>query len=180
MYLCPHCQRPINSASAFCPYCGADQTQPESEVAPEHRKKRGSLKLLIGIVVAVAGIWAIIWLALPLRFQDPRPASERSALEAIETLQHQLATYENGASAYPTSLESLGQPARDAAQSAMSGGYSVHYTPAQLDANGNPHAFTLTAVPQNYGFESLFTDQSGVIRVTHDNRPATVQDPPLK
>lgn len=180
MYLCPHCQRPINSASALCPYCAADQTQPEPELAPEQRKKRGSAKLLIGIIVAVAGIWAIIWLALPLRFQDPRPASERSALEAVETLQHQLATYENGASAYPTSLESLGQPARDAAQSAMSGGYSIHYTPAQLDANGNPHAFTLTAVPENYGFESLFTDQSGVIRATRDNRPATAQDPPLK
>jgi hypothetical protein len=180
MYLCPHCQRPINSASAICPYCGADQNEPESELAPQQRKKHSSLKLLISIIVAVAGIWAIIWLALPLRFQDPRPASEHSALESIEALQHQLATYENGASAYPNSLESLGQPARDAAQSAMSGGYSIHYTPAQPDANGNPHAFTLTAVPRNYGYESFFTDQSGVIRVTRDNRPATLQDAPLK
>lgn len=180
MYLCPHCQRPINSASAICPYCGADQTEPESNLALEQRKKRSSPKLLIAIVVAVAGIWAIIWFALPLRFQDPRPAAERSALEAVQSLQHQLATYENGASAYPASLESLGQPARDAAQSAMSGGYSIHYTPAQLDANGNPHAFTLTVVPRNYGYESFFTDQSEVIRVTRDNRAATVQDQPLK
>lgn len=180
MYLCPNCQRPINSASAVCPYCGADQTEAESGLAPETRKKSRSPKLIISVVVAVAGIWAIIWFALPLRLQDPRAAAERSALEAVQSLQHQLASYENGASAYPNSLESLGEPARDAAQSAMSGGYSIHYAPAQLDANGNPHAFTLIAVPRNYGYESIFTDQSGVIRVTRDNRPATVQDPPLK
>lgn len=180
MYLCHNCQRPINSASAVCPYCGADQSEPAGKAAPCEAKRRSSPKLVFGFVVVILGIWAIIWFALPLRFQDPRPAAERSALEAIETLQHELAVYENGASAYPNSLESLGQPARDAAQSAMSGGYSIHYTPAQLDANGNPHAFTLTAVPRNYGYESFFTDQSGVIRVTRDNRPATAQDPPLK
>lgn len=178
MYLCPNCQRPINSASAICPYCGADQTEPEA--APREAKKRSSAKLIFAFVIVIAGIWAIIWFALPLRFQDPRPAAQRSALEAIQSLQHQLATYENGANSYPISLESLGQPARDAAQSAMSGGYSIHYTPAQLDADGNSHAFTLTAVPRNYGYQSFFTDQSGVIRVTRDNRPATVQDPPLK
>jgi len=180
MYLCPNCQRPINSASAICPYCGADQTEPGSEHTPAQRKKSASPKLIVAAIVAVAGIWAIIWFALPLRVQDPRPSAERSALEAVETLQHQLATYENGASVYPTSLEALGQPARDAGQTAMSGGYSIHYTPSHLDAAGNPHAYTLVAVPQNYGYESLFVDQSGVIRFTRDNRPATLQDPPLK
>lgn len=180
MYLCPNCQRPINSASAICPYCGADQSDAPAAAAPREPKKRSSAKLVFAFVVVIAGIWAIIWFALPLRFQDPRPAAERSALEAVQTLQHQLAVYENGASDYPSSLESLGQPARDAAQTAMSGGYSLHYTPTQLDANGNPHAFTLTAAPRNYGYQSFFTDQSGVIRATRDNRPATVQDPPLK
>lgn len=180
MYLCPHCQRPINSASALCPYCGAAQTEPGAELAPEKRTKSASPKLIVAAIVAVVGIWAIIWFALPLRIQDPRPAAERSALEAVQTLQRQLATYQNGASAYPTSLEALGQPARDAGQIAMSGGYSVHYAPSQLDAEGNPHAYTLVVLPQNYGYESLFVDQSGIIRFTRDNRPATLQDPPLK
>lgn len=180
MYLCLNCQRPINSASAICPYCGAEQNDPAAEAAPREAKKRSSPKLIFAFVAVIAGVWAIIWFALPLRFQDPRPSAERSALEAVQSLQHQLATYENGASAYPSSLESLGQPARDAAQAAMSGGYSIQYTPTQMDANGDPHAFTLTAVPRNYGYESFFTDQSGVVRVNRDNRPATVQDPPLK
>ena len=180
MYLCPNCQRPINSASAICPYCGAAQTEPGSELAPEQREKRASPKLMIAALVAVAGIWAIIWFALPLRFENPRPAAEHSALETIRTLQRQLAAYENGAGSFPTSLEALGQPAREAAQAAAASGYSIRYTPTQPDTNGNPHAYALIAVPRNYGYESLFTDQSGVIHATRDDRPATVQDPPLR
>jgi hypothetical protein len=179
MYLCAHCQRPINSASAVCPYCGASQAEPESDL-PQRQKKRSSPKLIIGVLAAVAGIWAIIWFALPLRFENPRPVAEHSALEAVRDLQHQLATYQNGAGSFPSSLDALGDPAREAAQSAMSGGYSLRYTPAQPDTSGNPRAYTLVAIPRNYGYESLYTDQSGVIRATRDNRPATAQDPPLK
>jgi hypothetical protein len=180
MYLCLNCQRPINSASAVCPYCGADQAEPGSELVPQQTRKLRSPKLIIAFAVVVAGIWAIIWFALPLRFENPRPVAERSALDAVRSIQHQLATYENGASAFPTSLESLGDPARQAAQAAMSGGYSIRYSPDHPDANGNPHAYTLTAIPRNYGYESYYVDQSGVIRFTRDNRPATLQDPPVK
>jgi hypothetical protein len=180
MYLCPNCQRPINSASVICPYCGADQTEPGSDLAPQQTERRRSPKLIIAFVVVVAGIWAIIWLATPLRFENPRPAAEHSALEAVRSIQHQLATYENGANAFPTSLEALGDPARDAAQSAMSGGYSLRFSPDHLDANGNPQGYTLVAVPRNYGYESYYVDQSGVIRSTRDSRPATLQDPPVK
>lgn len=180
MYLCPNCQRPINSASVICPYCGASQTEPDSEPPRKQASTHGSRKLVIAVLCAVAGIWAIIWLALPLRFENPRPAAERSAVEAVRDIQHQLATYENGAGAFPSSLEALGEPAREDAQTAMAGGYSIRYTPTQPDATGNPHAYTLAAVPQNYGYQSFYTDQSGVMRATRDNRPATAQDPPLK
>ena len=180
MYLCSNCQRPINSASAVCPYCGAEQAEPGSELAKPQVGKSRSPKLIIGFVIVIAGIWAIIWLALPLHLENPRPAAERSALVAVQSIEHQLATYENGASAFPTSLDALGQPARDAAQSAMSGGYSIHYAPDHLDANGNPHGYTLVATPRNYGYESYYVDPSGVIRFTRDNRPATLQDPPVK
>lgn len=179
MYLCQNCQRPINSASAVCPYCGAPQTESDSGAPQAPAKSRPSAKLIIALLAAVAGIWAIIWFALPMRFENPRPAAERSAVEAVRSLQHQLAAYENGAGAFPTSLEALGDPAREAAQSAMSGGYSLRYTPAQPDASGNPHAYTLLATPRNYGYESLYADQSGAIHATRDNRPATPQDPLL-
>ena len=136
--------------------------------------------LVITVGVIVAGIWAIIWFALPLRLENPRPAAERSAIEALRTVQQQLAAYANGAGTFPDSLEALGAPARDAAQGALAKGYSIRYTPQHADANGNARAYTLVAVPRNYGYESLYTDQSEIIRATRDNRPATVQDPPLK
>lgn len=180
MYLCLNCQRPINSASAVCPYCGADQTEPGSELATQKASTGRSPKLIIAFVLVVAGIWGIIWFALPLRFENPRAAAERSALDAVRSIQRQLAVYENGASAFPASLEALGDPARQAAQSAMSGGYSIRYSPDHFDASGNPHAYTLIAVPRNYGYQSYFVDQSGVVRYTRENRPATLQDPPVK
>lgn len=179
MYLCRNCQQPINSASAVCPYCGAEQIEPEPAGSPKPAKKRGPAKLIISIAVVVAGIWAIIWFALPLRFQNPRPVAERIALQSLHALQQQLATYENGANSYPASLEALGEPARDAAQQAMTGGYTLRYMPEQLGPNGNAHGYMLTAMPRNYGYRSFFTDQSGVIRSTRDNRLATGQDPPI-
>jgi len=179
MYVCRNCQQPINSASAVCPYCGAEQTEPESAGSARPAKKGGPAKLAIAIAIVVAGIWAIIWFALPLRLENPRPAAERAAIQSLHALQQQLAVYENGANFYPASLEALGQPARDAAQQAMTGGYTLRYTPAQVGANGNAHGYTLTAMPRNYGYRSFFSDQSGVIRSTRDNRLATAQDPPI-
>jgi hypothetical protein len=180
MYLCHNCQRPINSASAVCPYCSAEQSDPESHLPQASCKSGSALKLVIAFLLGIAGIWAIIWFALPLRFANPRPAAQRDAIEAVRSLQQQLATYENGAGNFPYSLESLGDPAREAAQNAMLGGYTIRYTPGKLDVDGKAHSYTLLALPRNYGYESLYADQTGVIHATRDNRPATAQDPPLK
>lgn len=180
MYLCQNCQQPINSASAVCPYCGAEQTEPEPVLPKKARGRPSTLKISIAFLIVVAGIWAIIWFALPLRFASSRTAAERDAVQSIRSLQQQLATYQNGAGNFPASLDSLGEPARQAAQAAMSGGYSVRYTPGNPDADGKTHSYTLLAVPLNYGYESLYTDQSGVIHFTRESRSATPQDPVLK
>ena len=180
MYLCQNCQQPINSASAVCPYCGAVQDEPEAALPKKTRKQPSTLKISIAFLIVVAGIWAIIWFALPLRFASSRPAAERNAIQSIRSLQQQLAAYQNGAGNFPASLESLGEPARQAAQAAMSGGYSVRYTPGNPDKDGKAHSYTLLALPLNYGYESLYADQSGVIHFDRDNRAATPQDPVLR
>ena len=180
MYVCQHCDQPINSASEVCPYCGANQSETAPGGAPTPGKKRSATKLAVGIAIVVFGIWAIIWFALPLRFENPRPAAEKAALTSLRELQKELGVYQNGAGSFPDSLETLGQPATEAAQEAMSGGYSLRYTPGQLDADGNAHAYALVALPRNYGYRSFYTDQTGVIRATRDNRPATPQDAAVK
>lgn len=179
MYVCRNCQQPINSASHLCPYCGAEQTEPEPDASAKPAKKRSPAKLAIAFAIVVAGIWAIIWFALPLRFENPRPAAERAAIQSLQQLHQELAAYENGANSYPDSLEALGEPVRAAAQEAMTGGYTLHYTATQIGANGNAHGYALTAAPRNYGYRNFYVDQSGVIRATRDDRPATVQDPPI-
>ncbi len=180
MYVCRNCDQPINSASEVCPYCGANQSEPEPGATPQPVKKRSATKLVVGIGIVVLGIWGIIWFALPLRFENPRPAAEKAALTSLRELQKELGVYQNGAGSFPGSLEMLGQPAMAAAQEAMSGGYSLRYTPNQLDADGNAHGYALIAVPRNYGYRNFYTDQTGVIRATRDNRPATPQDPAVK
>ncbi|MGH9727981.1 MAG: hypothetical protein ACRD33_06385 [Candidatus Acidiferrales bacterium] len=177
MYICKNCEQPINSASVVCPYCGANQSESAPDEAPKPAKKRSTARLPIAIGIVVLGIWGIIWFALPLRFENPRPAAEKSAIASLRAVQKDLATYQNGAGSFPSTLESLGEPAVQAAQQAMSGGYALRYTPRQIDADGNAHAYALIAVPRNYGYRNFYTDQTGVVRATRDSRPATAQDP---
>jgi len=144
--------------------------------APKPAKKRGAVKLAVGIGIVVLGVWGIIWFALPLRFENPRPAAEKSAILSLRAVQKDLAAYQNGAGSFPSTLETLGEPAVQAAQQAMSGGYALRYAPAQIDADGNAHSYSLVAMPRNYGYRSFYTDQTEVMRATRDNRAATAQD----
>ncbi|MGH9709213.1 MAG: hypothetical protein ACRD37_01530, partial [Candidatus Acidiferrales bacterium] len=176
MYVCRNCEQPINSASAVCPYCGANQSTPEPGEVRKPAKKRSAVKLPVAIAIVVAGIWGIIWFALPLRFENPRPAAEKSAIASLRSVQKDLGIYQNGAGSFPVTLETLGEPAAQAAQQAMSGGYALRYTPGQIDGSGNAHAYSLVAMPRNYGYRSFYTDQTGVMHATRDNRAATAQD----
>jgi hypothetical protein len=59
-------------------------------------------------------------------------------------------------------------------------GYSFHYWLIG-DAEGTER-YVLTAQPDEFGrtgTRSFYTDESGVIRYTNENRPATQDDPPL-
>lgn len=60
-------------------------------------------------------------------------------------------------------------------------GYRFEYTPGP-GGFGGITAYTLTArpiVPRSTGVRSFFTDQSGIIRYTCENRPATAEDTPI-
>ena len=179
MYVCRKCQQPINSASEVCPYCGAEQNPQAANSASKPAKKRSASRVAMLFVIAIAGVWGIIWFATPMRMGDSRPDAERAAVESLRTLQKELAAYANGAGTFPQTLESLGEPARDSAREAMAGGYSLRYTPGQSDASGNVRAYGLVAMPRYYGYASFFTDQTGVIRATRENRAATAQDAPI-
>jgi hypothetical protein len=101
-------------------------------------------------------------------------------------------TYGHG---FSPSLAALGPPAGNAPPSAAAAdllfealihgernGYTYTYRPGQRNAKGEIDTYTVSARPLKYeGGEtnSYFTDQTGVIRFTNEDRPATSQDPPL-
>ena len=118
------------------------------------------------------------------------PAAEASAVGALRTYNTALVTYaatypEIG---YPRSPEQLGGTGGTADQAGLvdealstspfeKNGYRFSYRPE------NNAAYTVVARPVNYADgskRSFFTDQSGVIRFTAEDRDPTADDPPLQ
>ncbi len=93
---------------------------------------------------------------------------------------------------YPKSLAAMGEgegaPNQEHAglidktlASGKKSGYIFTYRPGPL-VNGRIDTYTVVARPMQYGktgIRSFFTDQSGVIRVTNENREPTAGDPPI-
>jgi type IV pilus assembly protein PilA len=122
--------------------------------------------------------------------------NEASAVGSLRSINTSEVTYAStyGKSFSPT-LAAIGPPAQgsqpnaDAADligSVLAGGqksgYNFIYTPGPRDAQGRILSYTVVARPATRGVtgqRSFFTDEDGVIRVTMENRPATVSDSPI-
>jgi hypothetical protein len=97
---------------------------------------------------------------------------------------------------YPTKLSQLGPPDSgtqpDAEHSGMvdgvlasgkKSGYIITYIPGLADNKGRVASYQVTERPQRFGENgtiSFFSDQSGVIHFTNEDRAPTVEDPELK
>ncbi len=179
MFTCPECNRPINQASEMCPYCGAELVAPRGATTGPARNKRALAKVLAVSLVLVAGLWAVIWYVLPRRPGNSPTQAEASAVESLRALGASLGTYARNEGGYPASLEQLGDVALRAAGQAQANGYRLVYSPGAYERDGNIHSFTLVAEPGFYGYRSFYLDQTGVVRATRENRPATAHDQPL-
>ena len=183
MYTCRDCEMEINQATEVCPHCGADLTQPILEPgAPAPKPTLRKILLRWGILLGVllSAIWSFLWFIVPERQGNPTAQAETRAAEALREVRTALVNYasaKNGA--YPRELESLGEPVRTPAQLAQSVNYQIQYTPGPPEADGVIRTFALQARAGNYGFRSFYTDDSGVMRATRENRAAAALDPPL-
>jgi hypothetical protein len=183
MYTCRECDAAINSGSEVCPYCGADLTSPVADVFGEPApvaKKPTAKRILIACSILLVTLGAVGWFAVPWHMSGSKSESEARARDAIATVQSALANYQAAEAAYPSSLEALGDTARIAAQKAQLGHYNLRYAPGKPDAEDRVTSYTLTARPGNFGFRSYYTDESGVLRATAEDRAATVQDTPIQ
>ena len=158
---------------------------------------------VIPILYAFA-LFILFGIALPgLLPPSHLPANQASAVASLRTINvaaaNYQATYGNG---FPSSLAALGPPAGgtpancNAAElidsllaSGQKHGYKIEYKPGpalEKPASGcalpGAKSYAVVARPLKYqktGVRSIFTDESGVIRWTADDRPATAQDPPI-
>jgi len=183
MYTCRECEREINQATEICPYCGADLTVPGLEAQEPVKKRSLASILLIWSVLAVsigAGLWGFVRYILPGPKGDAALRAEMQAVEALTEMRAALAAYAGAqGGTYPVSLEALGDRARAPAQKALSEGYQVQYIPGPVGPGGAVHNYVLLARPGNYGYRSFYTDETGVLRATWENRAATAQDLPI-
>jgi hypothetical protein len=180
MYTCRECDAAINSGSEVCPYCGADLTSPAADVFGEPApvaKKPSAKRILIACGILLLTLALVGWFAVPWRLSGSKKDSEMRARDAMATIQASLTSYESAERAFPSSLEALGDTARSAARTAQLGHYTLQYTPGKPDAEGRITSYALTARPGNFGFQSFYTDESGVLHATTEDRVATVQDP---
>jgi len=182
MYICRECENEVNQGTEICPHCGTDLTLAIPGAAAP-KPKPGLQKILIrwGVLLGVllGAIWSFLWFVVPERQGDPTAQAEARAVESMREIRAALRDYAAGQNGgYPRQLEALGDQARTAAQLAQSVSYQLQYTPGQVEADGLIHTYVLQARAGNYSFRNFYTDDTGVVRVTRENRPATAQDSP--
>jgi hypothetical protein len=177
MFTCPECESVINQGSEVCPFCGAEMGAAGGAAAAPDGRKKGLKKTAVALAVLVGAIMLLVWFALPLRQAGQSSLAESQAKASLAQVQRALQSYAAVEGHYPDSLEDLGGAVRVAAQAAQSAGYELQYLPGTPEADGRVHAFGLLANPAKYGYRRFFTDETGVIRFTQENRPATAQDP---
>jgi len=180
MYACRKCKQILNQDVEVCPHCGADSPMLASgESAKRANKSSGTrITLILGIVLTI--LWAVAWFALPWRISGSKPDSEIHARDALAAIQEVLTVYQGSEGSFPFSLDAVADRVRAAEQKAQSAHYTLQYTPGKRTADGLIKSYTLIARSGKLGYLNFYTDESGVFRVTAEDRPATVQDPPLK
>jgi len=180
MYTCRECEKPVNQASEVCPYCGADLSLPqEAQVTPPS----SIAKRVLVWGTMIAAVWAFLWFILPERSTGIAAQAETSALEAVATVKTALQAHFETNNSYPTNLDALTPESftriRAIAQDAQAQGYRLEYSPGPASGGGNIQTFSLVARPGHYGFRNFFLNETGVLRWTREDRPATAQDPPF-
>lgn len=178
MFTCPGCERPINSASEVCPYCGADLA-PEPPATQRNRQRKGLIYTLLGAAAIIGVVWGMVWFVLPKSDVPSHAEAESGAMGALREAAGVLTAYDKRQGTYPNTIVEVSSQAQGAYAAARSEGYYLVYQPGPVGSDGDIHSFILLARPEYYGFLNFYLDQTGVIRATHQDREATAHDPPV-
>ena len=150
--------------------------------SPFGRPGRGGAIFAIVVVVAVMlGLGAV---SVQTLLKDRRDQNERTAIQTVRALNTALYLHrQKNSDAYPKSLAELadvealmkcGEPA------CLKSGYRFQYE--LLPPTNMGPRYVIQVRPnkyQNTGVQSFYSDESGVIRATADDRPASAGDGPV-
>ena len=153
------------------------------------REPRDLQILATRLWIPIVGIAAAAIILPNLFFNQERIHYEASAVGSLRTINTAQIEY---ARTYPdrgfaSSLAELGPGSGDLIDSVLASGKKSSYvfilTAAPPESHGRIVRYGITARPQHYGKNikhNFFTDESGVLRFTTENRAATAQDPTLQ
>ncbi len=150
--------------------------------APFGRPGRGGAIFAIVVVVAVLlGLGAV---SVQTLLKDRRDQNERTAIQTVRAVNTALYLYrQQHPDAYPKSLAELAdvEAVMKCGQvECPKSGYSFKYE--LLPPTNMGPRYVIQVRPHNYestGVQSFYSDESGVIRATTDNRPASAGDGPV-
>lgn len=154
-------------------------------------REPGDLQILATrLWVPVVGIAAVAIILPNLLFFRERAHYEASAVGSLRTINVAQVEYArtHPDRGFASSLAELGPGSDDPLiDSVLASGKKSSYvfilTAAPPDSHGRIVRYGITARPQHYGKNikhNFFTDESGVLRFTTENRAATAQDPTLQ
>jgi hypothetical protein len=166
------------------------------DTLPRQAGDKATLWLGLGGAAVLAAIFAYLAITVPSLVRSKIAANQAAAVGSLRTINIAESTYTREYKAgYSPTLAALGKPVGGSPPSASAAGlidrvlaagtksgYTFTYTPGPKDGAGHIKSYTVTARPMNdrTGRNSYFTDQTGVIRQTSEDRPATAKDPPLE
>lgn len=144
---------------------------------------------VIGFAMVVGAVFLLAAaVVLPGLLSSRRYANEAAAAGSVRQLNNCAAAYaaKHAESGFPASLNLLGPGGTNCIRAELAtgqkGGYSFAYTPGARDTSSRISGYTISARPLRYGStgqRSFFSDQSGVIRFTGEDRAATARDSEL-
>ena len=184
---CWSCLVMLENGATVCPLCGADQTRPVEfvdPISPQPPTLKSTLHdwrtEIVVIVVVVGLIIDIFWQNFKEESIRPDLQTAEIAAKSLRDLREALSAYAlSTKDIYPATLGPLSSRTSLPTQSALSVGYKLQYLPNLSSTDGVPRSFVILARHEKSYYLSLYIDESGVVRATSENRPATVRDPPL-
>jgi hypothetical protein len=181
---CWSCLVMIDPGVKVCPFCGADQTPPPEVVVFEQGKPRNLASVFLRwIIVTVAiscSLAGLLWYARREHGKNLWEQEETTASKALRDTRTALSQYAlTSGDHYPSALGKLGDRAAQPLQEARNESYELIYTPKSSKKDGTITGFELWANPEKPNHRSFYIDESGVLRATQENRPASDKDPPI-